>query len=191
MTKVKDWVNRCRSKHGTCQGYRNRPRKKPARLLDVYGGSVKLITVDENKSYSHVTVSHRWDGDVIKLTQENVKGIVITQNSEKPAGDPRWIHVDTLGAGKPVNGFSQVYQKAFEIVRVCGLRYVWIDSLCVIQDTVEKEGKKFNQDWETEAKKMGDIYAGGVLYVVQAKTDSIKIGTRVSVMSESCRSLRT
>lgn len=134
--------------------------------------------VDENKSYSYVTVSHRWDKKVIMLTQDR----------DKPAEDHYWVHVETLGGGKPVGSFSQVFQKAFEIVEACRLRYVWIDSLCVIQDTVEKEGKKFNQDWEIEAKKMGDIYAGGVLYVIQAKPDSVKTGTMVSVMSESCKS---
>ncbi|KAG6362451.1 hypothetical protein INS49_010681 [Diaporthe citri] len=65
-----------------------------------------------------------------------------------------------------------MFEKAFEIVRVCGLRYVWIDSLCIIQDTVKKEGKDFNEDWESDAAKMGDIYAGGALYVLQADTDS-------------------
>lgn len=162
MTKVKEWANTCRSKHETCQGHRNRPRQKPTRLLDVCSESVKLITVDKNKSYLYVTVSHRWDNEVSMLTR----------NREKATWDRRWVHVETLGTGKPVNSFSKMFEKAFEIVRVCGLRYVWIDSLCIIQDTVKKEGKDFNEDWERNATKMGDIYAGGELYVFQAVTDS-------------------
>lgn len=45
---------------------------------------------------------------------------------------------------------SQTYQNAIAITRLLGLRYLWIDSLCIIQDSVV--------DWQTEAAKMGDIF---------------------------------
>lgn len=108
--------------------------------------------VEETESYSYVTVSHRWNDQVLKLTRDE--------------GKPRnfgsgWIHIDELHGGKPMVSFkfSEVFKKAIEIVRHCGLEYIWIDSLCIVQD---KCGE-INRDWEVEAEKMGNIYAGGVL----------------------------
>lgn len=42
------------------------------------------------------------------------------------------------------------FQHTVLLVRSMGIRFVWIDSLCIIQDD--------RQDWENEAKEMGTIY---------------------------------
>jgi hypothetical protein len=36
------------------------------------------------------------------------------------------------------------------ITRELGYRYLWIDSLCIVQD--------FLEDWEAESQNMGNIY---------------------------------
>jgi Heterokaryon incompatibility protein (HET) len=46
------------------------------------------------------------------------------------------------------------FQHAIYITRRLGYRYLWIDSLCIIQDS--------KRDWEQESAIMGDIYAGGI-----------------------------
>lgn len=68
--------------------------------------------------------------------------------------------METLQAGVQVADLPQTFHDAVRIVQECGLEYMWIDSLCIIQD-VTAEG--INLDWETEASKVGDIYKGGVL----------------------------
>jgi hypothetical protein len=49
------------------------------------------------------------------------------------------------------------------ITRKLGLRYVWIDSLCIIQDSPS--------DWEQEAARMADVYKGS--YITIAATSAI------------------
>lgn len=44
----------------------------------------------------------------------------------------------------------QTFRDAVRITRALGFRYLWIDSLCIIQDDLA--------DWETEAENMGRIY---------------------------------
>ncbi|KAK0627709.1 heterokaryon incompatibility protein-domain-containing protein, partial [Immersiella caudata] len=44
-----------------------------------------------------------------------------------------------------------VYREAIEICWKLGVEYIWIDSLCIIQDSKE--------DWVQESQKMCDIYA--------------------------------
>lgn len=68
--------------------------------------------------------------------------------------------IETLKGGVRVADLPQTFQDAMRIVHECGLKYIWIDSLCIIQD-VKTEG--VNLDWDIEAMKMCDIYKGGVL----------------------------
>jgi hypothetical protein len=46
--------------------------------------------------------------------------------------------------------FPELYLDAITIIRKLGMQYLWIDSLCIIQDCKD--------DWSKEAAKMGDIY---------------------------------
>lgn len=57
------------------------------------------------------------------------------------------------------NGISQhqiphIYKTAIKLTLDLGYRYLWIDSLCIMQDSSE--------EWEHEAAKMADIYRNGV-----------------------------
>lgn len=46
---------------------------------------------------------------------------------------------------------------AFEITRLLGVRYIWIDALCILQDNVS--------DWEIESSKMGAIYSQALVTI--------------------------
>jgi hypothetical protein len=49
------------------------------------------------------------------------------------------------------------YQEAITLTRRLGLRYIWIDSLCIVQDNKE--------DWERESATMADVYANAYLTI--------------------------
>ncbi|KAK8079274.1 hypothetical protein PG994_003081 [Apiospora phragmitis] len=49
------------------------------------------------------------------------------------------------------------FQHAVTTVRSLGIRYIWIDLLCIIQDSEE--------DWQTEAATMGKVYQHALLNV--------------------------
>ncbi len=44
---------------------------------------------------------------------------------------------------------SQAFKDAIVLTRELGLKYIWIDSLCIIQDDL--------LDWENESCKMGNV----------------------------------
>jgi hypothetical protein len=50
------------------------------------------------------------------------------------------------------------------MTHLLGLKYIWIDSLCIIQDDIE--------DWRHEGSKMSDIYSGA--YITLAATSASK-----------------
>lgn len=50
-----------------------------------------------------------------------------------------------------VTSLPQTHQDAIFFTRALGRKYVWIDSICIVQDE--------SKDWAAEASRMGDIYA--------------------------------
>mgnify|MGYP005989207325 CR=1 FL=1 len=53
-------------------------------------------------------------------------------------------------AGIETDLLPKTFQDAMEVARFLEGRYIWIDSLCIIQDN--------NADWEENAVVMGDVY---------------------------------
>jgi hypothetical protein len=112
----------------------------PSRLLDVgptKTDTLRLCCSNKNKTLKYVALSHCW-GVLTKAekhkfctTDENIKA---RQN------------------GFDVSELPKTFRDAVKVAQNLGIRYLWIDSLCIIQ------GNK--KDWEFEAKRMQDVYAG-------------------------------
>lgn len=64
----------------------------------------------------------------------------------------------------PFSLLPRTHQDAITLCRVLGVRYVWIDSLCIVQDD--------KADWEREAQQMGSCYANAYLTVCAAQGNS-------------------
>lgn len=62
----------------------------------------------------------------------------------------------------------QNFQDAIITVRTLGLRYLWIDALCIIQDSA--------QDWEHEAAQMGTVYNSAYLTIAATSASSSSNG---------------
>lgn len=122
-------------------------------------GLIKLVRLnprDVYQKYEYATLSHRWGlPDPAKLSHEE-------NDLEKR------ISIRKFELGIPISSLPQTFRDAILIVVKSGLEYLWIDSLCILQDkTVDNQ----NPDWDREAVKMGDIYAGAVFNI--AATDSL------------------
>ncbi|TGO11283.1 hypothetical protein BTUL_0113g00130 [Botrytis tulipae] len=55
------------------------------------------------------------------------------------------------------SNLPKTFQDAIEIFRALGVRYMWIDSLCIVQND--------SNDWEKEAVLMADIYTNSYLNI--------------------------
>jgi hypothetical protein len=78
----------------------------------------------------YLTLSHCWGTKVPKrLLKENIS---------------------TMMAQIPFSELSKTFQDAVTFTRNIGHRYIWIDSLCIVQDDVE--------DWQVESVQMGKVY---------------------------------
>lgn len=54
----------------------------------------------------------------------------------------------------PMAKLSKTVKDAMTVVRALGIRYIWIYTLCIIQDSV--------LDWQKESTRIGDIYKNSV-----------------------------
>src|SRR6187402_3786126 len=114
---MNNWINECKSSHTEC--LLANPTWVPSRLLDVGPGDgsqhPRLVeTTSSHMREPYAALSHMW-GDLIPLR-------ALASNY----GD--------LKSGIPVWKLSKNFANAVTVTRALGLRYVWIDSLCIIQD---------------------------------------------------------
>lgn len=137
---ARSWYQRCLN-HATCRNWRQESRFLPTRLLQIWTPdnqstdlSAKICeTKDLPTSTPYATLSHCWGkGVIFKLLQNNLQ---------------------ELSQAIPIGKLPKVFQDAIRVSYELGISYLWIDSLCIMQDSKE--------DWIYEAKRMGDVYANG------------------------------
>lgn len=133
--QVHRWMQTCNSpEHESCHfnasptpGINDQPFL-PTRLLDVGGDSRGPFRVVETKGSRikgpYATLSHRWAPSMVAAT---------TTAETKRAYFDEGVPWDELGLK---------FQQAVDMARYIGVSYIWIDSLCIIQDNVDfrKEG---------------------------------------------------
>ncbi|KAM0435762.1 hypothetical protein ACHAQK_008038 [Fusarium lateritium] len=134
---VKQWLSQCLDSHSKC---RVRERQTvdgpsiPTRLVDVHDGQSKKWSVIETKNHGrdcskYIALSYQRSDNTPQLRQE-------THSS--------------FQQGQPDDAVPQSFQDVFILCRALGVRYIWIDSLCIFQDSQE--------DFLKEAEIMGNVY---------------------------------
>ncbi|KAJ4347160.1 uncharacterized protein N0V89_011098 [Didymosphaeria variabile] len=140
MQLITTWMQDCIHSHPRCVRTTSEP-KLPTRVLDLSGESIRLvITQDQQDRYA--ALSHCWGPNPPLMTKTH--------------------NIDSHRMGISFGALPKTFQHAVQIVRRIGLRYLWIDSLCIIQDD--------KSDWEREAIQMGSVYEGA--HVTIAATGS-------------------
>jgi hypothetical protein len=144
--KVAGWLNECEENHTLCKTERKINAPLPTRVLDVLADGVRLLET-EGQIEKYVCLSHRWiEGHTTRTTASNLeqRKIAIVWNE-----------------------LPKTYQDAIVFTRRLGLRYLWIDSLCIIQGTD-------SDDWSTEAPKMGRYYRDA--YITISAGSAVEVG---------------
>ncbi|KAK4458258.1 heterokaryon incompatibility protein-domain-containing protein [Cladorrhinum samala] len=146
LRTVQQWLQDCRSRHGEC---RQDVKIRPARLLDLssvaLSGEVKLVLTADIPAADvrYTALSHCW-------------GTGTSEPPPKTNGHNQQNHM----RGILLTDLPRNFQDAVAISLKLGIPYLWIDSLCILQDDKE--------EWEQEAMKMAHIYEGGVLTIAAA-----------------------
>jgi hypothetical protein len=73
----------------------------------------------------------------------------------------------TLRQGMPLEEFDRTIQDAIRVTRKLDIPYIWIDALCIVQDSIE---------WNEEAPRMNEIYGGATVTLVVANSGTVRDG---------------
>jgi hypothetical protein len=139
--------------------------KLPTRVLDLSPPEsndvqqLRLYETDQ-KYAPYACLSHCW-GELPRFTLTRGKISSYKEN----------INLDSL---------PDTFREAVQFVRLLGIRYLWIDSLCIIQDD--------EQDWEKESMLMCSIYQGSTLTISAAVSSNCSEGCYRKASVESCGS---
>ena len=137
---ARDWLGSCQSNHIKCGLGTDTPL--PTRVIDVGSNDPEFVprlvsTTDTMGKYA--ALSHCWGGNIdFQTTTETI---------------------DHMFQGMSLTKMPVNFRDAITITQNLGLRYLWIDSICIIQNS---------RDWEIEASKMADIYANATVTIAAA-----------------------
>lgn len=144
---IKTWLRNC-EQHHQCRQFKE--SRLPTRLVDVRNpGHISLYCTDEVETGIYACLSHCWGTTpTLRTTSETIS-----------------TYTDSI----PWSTLPKVYQHAISVANNLDIPFLWIDSLCIIQDS--------DEDWIAESAKMADIYSRAVLTIAaslaERDTDSL------------------
>ncbi|KAI2618508.1 heterokaryon incompatibility protein-domain-containing protein [Hypoxylon sp. NC1633] len=168
LQKIHSWLSSCGGNHEYCRPHSEAESFFPTRVVDVtkvHLGIVSLRMREEAESEAHQqasptgssilqgfptywTLSHRWGepSKLPKLVKEHQFDDSILDKLQFNGNIPE----HRFRNGIYVSNLSPTFRDAVSLVRRLGYSYIWIDSLCIHQDSEE--------DWQREARTVADIY---------------------------------
>ena len=133
------WFNNCVNTHSCCSKSAWTKDFLPTRLIDLTPPkqSTQPRLCDSSEllsSVKYATLSHCWGNlPIVRLTNTSLASMM---------------------EGLPMSELSETFKDAMFITSRLGVRYLWIDSLCIIQDSV--------RDWQQESALMGSVYSNAI-----------------------------
>ena len=156
LSRAKEWISHCCSSHISCQQLPT--TLLPKRVLDVKESMVRLV--ERNQSGRYICLSHCWgQSRPLCLTKRST----IQDNLQRI----------------PWESLPKTFQHAIEVTRKLGIRFLWIDSICIIQDD--------KRDWEEESSKMASIYQNSYLTICATSAVSDDAGLWPCVPAETVK----
>jgi hypothetical protein len=168
VAKMRDWIKDCDECHERCwadlkhSNYMAATEATsflPERMIDIGDASndkhPRLVITSEmscspsrDKKIKYMALSYCW-GPV----DEKSKLLKTTHNTIRSRKER--IELDSM---------PRVFQEAVTVAQKLNIQYLWIDSLCIIQDDI--------RDWQIESSRMADIFSNAYLTLVAASAST-------------------
>ncbi|KAF1826655.1 HET-domain-containing protein, partial [Dissoconium aciculare CBS 342.82] len=137
MQRISRWLQDCQI-HPKCKKEVN--HVLPSRVLDIGTSAIphiRLRITNEDEKGKYAALSYCWGGYTgFMLKQHNMADF---QHS-----------IDEIS-------MPQTYKDAILLCRRLGIQYLWIDALCILQDS--------KPDWELENPRMAEVYGNAYLTI--------------------------
>ncbi|KAK9419821.1 putative HET-domain-containing protein [Seiridium unicorne] len=142
---LSSWLRYCDENHPECQSPTNAPL--PSRLIDVGSEQVPALRLYETKtgdSMKYIALSHPWG------TGTHFCTFITNVRDFKQ-------HID-------FKSLPDTFKHAVLTARKLGIRYLWIDSICIIQGD--------DGDFETEAHRMEAVFSSAWCVLAASSAES-------------------
>ena len=154
MNLARAWFEECCDNHSCAP---RDPTYRPTRLVEIVNkDTVRVVLTQEYPDIgSYAALSHCWGkSKTLQLLQNNIS---------------------LLCSEFPISELSTSYREAIDMCLGLGIHFIWIDSICIIQDCKE--------DWRKEAATMADVYRNSVLNIC---TGAAADNSEASFMKRDC-----
>lgn len=141
-------VRRCETIHRACNNA-NGEVSPPTRMLELHEDYVRLVQVDQPMSLKYACLAHRWTAKHLHKELQKSLAPMRCCTLRKT--------LDRDGSRIGINSLLPGYRNAVEVTRSLGVRYLWIDSLCIVQDDPV--------DKQIQISNMGDIFSNSYVTI--------------------------
>lgn len=168
VDRASRWVENCLSSH-VHDMTKDKERELPTRVIDVTPSlprpKLKLFGKPCKEKANYAALSYCW-GKSKKTTTTTIHN----------------LH-EHIEAGFSYELLGKTIQDAVSITRSIGVRYLWVDALCIIQGS-EDEARA---DWQTESSRMAAVYGNAYVTIIAADSPTSDSGIlrKRSIIRES------
>lgn len=152
---MKTWISTCRTSHPRCNITK---AYTPTRLLDLnaFDGSedIRLVSLGENAEIEYIALSYCWG-------PPETHSLTTTQQTL-----PDRLQMI------PFADLSTTFKDTINLTRKLGIRYLWVDALCIIQHDSE--------DWTKESSSMAHVYGNAVCTLAALSASNGAEGCRIN-----------
>ncbi|KAK5270847.1 hypothetical protein LTR96_004125 [Exophiala xenobiotica] len=137
LSKCQRWHPRCGKSYDQIM---------PTRVIDVGyppDESAPFLFATEGRAGKYIALSYCWGDGVkpeVKLRKATYDSMLMRIDEER---------------------MSRTHREALQVARELGFQYLWIDAICIIQDSLE--------DWQSESAKMTEVYGNAELTLVAGR----------------------
>ena len=142
-TFIKRQLQICNDSHNVCRSLRSDSPWHPTRMIEVsppgaaYDQVRLVISAEDGVSGQFASLSHCWGGsDILNLLEDNL---------------------DSFRSEILLSEMPKTFVDAIVVARTLSIPYIWIDSLCIVQDCAD--------DWQREAVTMMNVYRNAYLNI--------------------------
>lgn len=148
LVLIRDWVESClgqQGRHANCDKEMTVVLPKRVIFIDpVEPDTIRLYVPSNGETGRYIALSHCWGGSTPTMT---------TKKTLNP-------FIKSIPTPLP-----KTFQDAVITTKALGIPYLWIDSLCIVQDSPE--------DWSEQAPQMAAVYGNAYIVIAaDAASDS-------------------
>jgi hypothetical protein len=128
VARMESWIAACNEHHEKCNVG---PTPLPTRVLDIQDFEAIVLLETTGQHGQYIALSHCWGSS---------QNFITTRST-----------ISAMKRGFKLDEAPATFRDAILVTRALRQRYLWIDSLCIIQGDAS--------DWAQESSKMANVYS--------------------------------